>query len=167
MCTVQLMSHDKGPLVDQDMPWLFVTEIKTNVAAIWWSDRANRPTKKDEKHLGAVWSNILISPSCLFADGKAREGHRPLFTLRYLTAQTLLKSKRFEAPTYQPTHDTSAAFFWICLKMDSEMWKARWRQAKYNSHICTSFWEWLCYDKCCSDHQPNAISSLARELTVN
>ena len=78
-------------------------------------------TKKDEKHLGAVWSNILISPSCLFADGKAREGHRPLFTLRYLTAQTLLKSKRFEAPTKQPTHDTSAAFFWICLKMDSEM----------------------------------------------
>ena len=67
----------------------------------------------------------------------------------------------------QLTHDTSAAFFWICLKMDSEMWKARWRQAKYNSHICTSFWEWLCYDKCCSDHQPNAISSLARELTVN
>ena len=45
MCT-QLMSHDKGPLVDQDMPWLFVPEIKTNVAAILWSDRANPPNQK-------------------------------------------------------------------------------------------------------------------------
>ena len=112
MCT-QLMSHDKGPLVDQDMPWLFVTEIKTNVAAICWSDRANLPTKKDEKHLGAVWSNILISPSCLFADGKAREGHRPLFTLRYLTAQTLLKSKRFEAPTNQHTTPPPPSFGFV------------------------------------------------------